>query len=236
MTQLPELAERTLDLWASGTPRSEIERMLDLTRDRVRYIVERARRAGDQRALGRTKPPRHAPAVIDDVLDRWASGQDSGQIGRALGLKPGTVKSLVRIARAKGDQRAMERGRGGRVEQSGRKPKRPPAPPAGRSNGVLAKSPPANAIVIPERRIEPTRDEGSPSSGARLLTDLARGECRFPTEDRWDEAQRHRFCGRPVEPGYRYCPHHALRSYTFHDRLREKERLRQVCEALGPLA
>lgn len=100
--------DAVLDRWHAGESSRKIGEALGVQSEAVRTIVQRARKAGDRRALVKRVVYCHDH---DAILSRWAAGATEGDIAAALGMKHTAVRQVVCDARKRGDHRAAYHGR-----------------------------------------------------------------------------------------------------------------------------
>lgn len=157
----------------------------------------------------------------------WQEGHSASQIAEALGeglTRNAVIGKAHRLGLAsrpsplKGaDPKADTRDGAGR--------RRPPAPAAGAEAATGGSDEPASPVAAtpapaaPPEAIAPPppppapRKAGRPGDKARRITllDLTDKICKWPIGHP-DEADFH-FCGKPVAPGFPYCPDHCLLAY-----------------------
>ena len=214
---------RILRAWAAGRDvRDILEQFADVKLSRHALATIVAQYAPDQVDSAARITAGNA-AVIDKVLNRWNSGESSGEIGKAVGLSRNRVIGLVMRARDNGDPRAASR----RVEARKPSPPRQIAPSAPRSIAGDTQTPREQSgrtvFNTAPKRLPPTFDGGdTPQRRARLklekagygndvdLMDLRPYHCRFPKVDADGKTT---FCGKTRDGDASYCAKHRALAY-----------------------
>ncbi len=150
------------------------------------------------------------PAEDVAVLRRmWCDGATGTQISKALGERYSRNAVQGKADRLGLANRSHKGGRAVplkvRVEVTPKVRGRPVVNPRGNKPKPVEYKHKAVGITFPAAR-------GTPETKLKLLQDLARDECRFPTSAH--EAREHRFCGHPTAPQRPFCPAHCAIAYS----------------------